>query len=161
MIYHKSPVLLAFKIILLELLIELVYLFASALAQLIGQQFGAEFKLFSPIAQLALLPAQIGVLVWMLIRWSNETYEIRNQEVVVRSGIVNQVEKAYPFTNMQSVIVRQSALERLVGAGNASVFVPTLGKELVFTEVPNPKQFAENIKKSIPDESGAQFILKK
>lgn len=161
MIYHKSPVLLAFKIIILELIIELAYLTFSALAYAIGQELNIEIRLLSPLVQLTLLPLQIGVLVWMLMKWSSETYEIQSEELIVRSGIANKVEKAYPYNNMQSVIVRQSVLERFVGAGTVSVFVPTLGTELYFDEVPNPKQFAESIKKSIPSAENAQFILRK
>lgn len=160
-ITHKSPVLLAFKIIILELLIELVYLLVGAAAQLLGEQMGYELRLVSPATQLLLLPIQIGVLVFMLARWSSETYEIRDKEVVMRSGILKRIEKAFPYRNMQSVIVRQSVLERLVGAGTISVFVPTLGTDLLFTEVPNPQQFAESIKKAIPDTGNSQLIMRR
>lgn len=78
----------------------------------------------------------------------------------MKYGILKRTEKAYPYRNMQSVIVRQSLLERFVGAGTVSVFVPTLGTDLVFSEVPNPKQFAASIKKSIPDIGNSQFIVR-
>ena len=158
---HKSPILLAFKIIVLELLIEAVYLVAGTLGSLVAQQFGYEVRLISPFTQLLLLPIQIGVLVWMLIRWSTETYEIQEEELIIKYGIIGRVEKAYPYRNMQSVVVKQSLLGRIVGAGTVSVFIPTLGRELVFIEVPNPLQFAESIKKFIPDAGNSQFILKK
>jgi len=154
-------VLLAFKIIFLEVLIEVVYLAIGALAYLIGQQFNYELRLISPFTQLLLLPLQIGVLVWMLARWSSETYEIQEDELIMRYGVMKRIEKAYPYRNMQSVIVRQSFIERLVGAGTVSVFVPTLGTDLLFTEVPNPKSFAESIKKVIPDAGNSQFIVRK
>ena len=160
-IVHKSPVLLAFKIIILELLIELLYLLIGGIAQIIGQQLDYDIRFISPITQLLLLPVQVGVLIWMLMRWSSETYEVRNEELIIKQGVFNRIEKAYPFRNMQSVIVQQSAIERLVGAGTVSVFVPTLGADLVFSEVPNPKQFAENIKKAIPATDSSQFILSK
>jgi len=160
-IIHKSPVLLAFKIIFLEVLIELIYLMFSAFAYFIGQQLNYDVRLFSPITQLLLLPLQIGVLVWLLLRWSSEIYEVQQEELIMRYGVLQRVEKAYPYRNMQSVIVRQSFLERLVGAGTVSVFVPTLGTDLVFSEVPNPKQFAESIKKAIPNADNSQFIMSK
>jgi len=158
---HKSPILLAFKIIALEVLIELIYLVLSALAYFIAQQLNYEVRLFSPLTQLLLLPFQIGVLVWMLTRWSSETYEVQKEELIMRYGVLRRVEKSYPYKNMQSVIVRQSFLERLVGAGTVSVFVPTLGTDLLFAEVPNPQKFAESIKKAIPDSGNNQFIMRK
>ncbi len=160
-IIHKSPVLLAFKIIILEVLIEFTYLAITATAQSLGQQLGYDLRLISPLTQLLLLPAQVGVLIWVLVKWSSETYEIRDEELIMRHGVLKRIEKAYPYNNMQSVIVRQSILERLVGAGTVSVFVPTLGTDLVFSEVPNPKSFAENIKKAIPDAGSSQFIMRK
>lgn len=158
---HKSPVLLAFKIIILELLIELLYLLIGGIAQALGQQLGYDFKFISPITQLLLLPVQIGVLIAMLMRWSSETYEIRDEELVMKYGVLKRIEKAYPYRNMQSVIVRQSVVERLVGAGTITVFVPTLGTDLVFSEVPNPQQFADSIKKAIPDTGNSQFVIRK
>lgn len=158
---HKSPVLLAFKIIFLELLIELVYLVVVGVTQLLGEQLGYELRLVSPLTQLILLPIQIGVLVFMLTRWSSETYEIQDEELIMRYGVLKRTEKAFPYRNMQSVIVRQSAIERLVGAGTVSIFVPTLGTDLVFSEVPNPKEFAESIKKAIPDTGNSQFVMRK
>lgn len=160
-IIHKSPVLLTFKIIILEVLIELLYLVISGLAQLIGQQFDYNIRLISPLTQLLLLPVQISVLVFLLTKWSGETYEIQKEEIIIRSGILKRTEKAYPFRNMQSVIVRQSILERLVGAGSVSVFIPTLGTDLVFFEVPNPHKFAEQIKEATPDQFNSQFIMRK
>ncbi len=161
LIIHKSPILLAFKIIVLELLIELAYLLIVSTAQVLGEQLGYDLRLISPFTQLLLLPVQIGVLVFMLLKWSGETYEIQDEELIMRAGVLKRTEKGYPYRNMQSVIVRQSIVERLVGAGTVSVFVPTLGTNLVFSEVPNPKQFAESIKKSIPDEGNSQFIMRK
>ncbi len=160
-VIHKSPVLLAFKIIILEILIEFVYLVVIGIAQLLGDQLGYELRLVSPLTQLLLLPVQIGVLIFMLTKWSSETYEIQSEELVMKYGVLKRTEKAYPYRNMQSVIVRQSLVERLVGAGTVSVFVPTLGTDLMFTEVPNPKEFAEGIKKAIPDPGNSQFIIRK
>lgn len=160
-VVHKSPFLLAYKIILLELLIELVYLGVTSFVQLFGEQLNFDITSVSPVTQILLLPLQIGVLVYMLARWSNETYEIQAEELIISQGVFARSERAYPYRNMQSVIVKQSLLERIVGAGTVTVFVPTLGTDLLFTEVPNPKQFAEAIKKSIPDSEGSQFIMRK
>ena len=160
-VIHKSPVLLAFKIIILEVLIELVYLIIGGIAFFLGQQLGYELRLVSPLTQLLLLVIQIGVLIFMLTRWGSETYEIQADEIIIKYGFLKRIEKAYPYRNMQSVIVRQTVIERLVGAGTVSVFVPTLGAELLFTEVPDPKVFAEGIKKAMPDTGNSQFILRK
>ena len=145
----------------MELLVELLYLTITTIIQLSAQQFGYELRLISPITQLLLIPVQISVLVYILIKWNNETYEIHDNELIIRHGTFKRTEKAYPFRNMQSVIVRQSILERLVGAGTVYVFVPTLGTDLIFSEVPNPIQFSESIRKSIPNTQNSQFILRK
>ena len=160
MIVHKSPALLAFKIIILELLIELVYLLVGASVRAIGQQLGYDVQLISPITQLLLLPLQLGVLVYMLARWSGETYEVTKDAIIVRSGIVVRTQKMFPYHTMQSVVVRQSFIERLVGAGTISVFVPTLGADLVFTEVPNPMVFADGIKSSIPGDGANPYVFR-
>jgi len=133
----------------------------AGLLQFFAQQLNYELNFISPLTQVILLPLQIAILVIMLMRWSNETYEIMDAELIVREGVFKRIEKSYPYNNMQSVIVRQSIFERMIGAGTVSVFVPTLGKDLIFSEVPNPKQFAESIKKAIPYSEKNQFIMSK
>jgi uncharacterized membrane protein YdbT with pleckstrin-like domain len=159
MVVHKSPVILAIKIIVLEILIELIYLLIGGILFLISQQMGSEYRFISPITQILLLPLQIGVLAYMLIKWSGETYEILEDEVVVKSGIFKSTEKSYQFRNMQTVVIRQTFMEKIIGAGTVSVFVPTLGTDLVFIEVPNPRSFADAIKRSIPQEEQGKYLL--
>lgn len=160
-IIHKSPALLAFKIILLELLLEMMYFVVSTAVQLVGQMLGYELQLVSPITQLSLLPVQLGILIWLLATWMNETYEVKKDEIITRYGLIRRIQKAYPYYNMQTVVVQQSLLERMFGAGTVSVFVPTLGTDIIFTEVPNPNAFAEIIKEAIPRPSNSQFVLRK
>jgi len=160
-IIHKSSVLLAFKIILLELILELTYLMITNGAKLIFGNSQGGLSFISPLGQLLLLPMQILILVLLLMRWSTETYEIRGEEIIIKTGILKRTEISYPYKNMQSVIVRQSILERIFRAGSISVFVPTLGKDIIFHEVANPRKFAENIKESIPPSEKSQYIMSK
>lgn len=160
-IIHKSPVLLAFRIISLELLAELIYLLVGAGANLLANKLNYEIHLISPLTQLLLLPIQVWILVVILLKWSYETYEIREEELIIRSGVLRRTEQAYPYRNMQSVIMRQSLFERMIGAGTITIYVPTLGKDLIFSEVPSPKAFAESIKKVLPHPDKGQFIMRR
>jgi uncharacterized membrane protein YdbT with pleckstrin-like domain len=160
-IIHRSPAVVVFKIIFLEILIELVYFFVMGVAQILEQQTGFSIRLLSPITQFLLLPIQIWILIFMLTKWSIETYEIRDDEIMIRHGILNRTEKSYPYRNMQSVIVRQKFFERLVGVGTVAIYVPTLGTDLVFNELSSPQKFADKVKNAIPDEGQSQFLIKK
>lgn len=160
-VIHRSPVILALRIVFLEIMIEIVYLSLGFLFALIARELGYNMRFISPITQLLLLPIQIAVLFIMLMRWARETYEIHEKEVVIKTGIFRISEQAFPYNNMQSVKIRQSFLERIIGAGTVSVFVPTLSKDLVFFEVPNPHGFAEIIKKALPYPEKGQYIMRR
>ena len=103
----------------------------------------------------------ISIFVWLMMKWVNEGYLLLEDEVIVKSGIVSQQEKSYPYNNMQSVIVKQGFLGRWLNYGDVRVFIPTLGEELVFQEVPNPGIFAEKLKKSLKYPDKGQYIIRK
>ena len=121
----------------------------------------SEYSIVSPTTQFILLAFQTLVLLIILAKWNGETFELSNDELVIHEGVFSRSQKTYPYNNMQSVIVSQTFLERLINAGTVSVFIPTLGRDIVFREIPSPYQFAEKIKSAIPYAGKSQFLLRK
>ena len=160
-IIRRSPVALVFKIIIAELLIELSYTVVSLGVTQFQEPLGTSYQ--SVRVLLALLFGGFGVyvLAFLIAQWANEGYSLDSNELTVTQGIIKKTKVSYPFANMQSVTVRQGLIGRVFNFGYITIFIPTLGKEVVFSEISNPNQFAERIKSHIPYPENGAFLIRK
>lgn len=161
LVIRRSPAYLALRITTLEIAFELCYLLLRTIAETVLANLGTSLPWFGPTLQISFLIIQVGLLVYLLARWANDTFELTDDEIVVRTGIAPRREVAYSYNNMQSITVTTSLLGRLLRAGQVSAYVPTLGQDIVFTEISNPTEFAAALKRALPFAGKNQFIVKR
>lgn len=152
---RKTPVLLLLRVILLSLLINGAYI----LLRLVVPPSEASFNVDSFPFFTLFFAAQVvgvGLLVW---RWARETYEIHQDDLHHNRGIIFRKEETYPYNNMQTVTCFQSPIGRIYHYGEVRLFIPTLGRELVFTEVPHPHHFIQTVRHVLPYPDKQKFII--
>lgn len=160
-IVHRSSIYVAIRLVILEICLEAAYLVSRVGLEALGMSSGYDVRWFGPLIQFWVFVFQLGLMIYVLARWSNDTYEIREHEIVVKSGLVPRRQVAYPFNNIQSISVKVSLLGQLAGAGEVSAFIPTLGHDVVFREVPNPHEFANSLKSALPYAEKGQFVIRR
>lgn len=158
---RRSIKLFIMRLILLEILLELVYFFITGLVEVAERSNGVDWRGVPQIVQVLLLMCQLSLLAYLWFKWSSEYYIIKVSEVVTVTGILQKQERAYPYNNIQSVTVHQGVLSRILNTGTVVIYIPTLGQELEFTDVDDPKKIADKIKEALPYPSKGQFILRK
>lgn len=155
-IVRRSPVALVIKIIIAEALVELTYAVISLGLTQFNESLGSSYSAARMLLTILFSAFSIGVLTVLIAQWANEGYYLDDNELTVTQGILKKTSVAYPFANMQSVTVRQGIIGRLFNFGFVTIFIPTLGKEILFTEISSPGKFAEKLKSHIPyPEQGA------
>ena len=160
-IVRRSPAGLVFKIIVVEVFLELVYLLLSTLLVEIRGSVGEGYTVARIALSAVFLTLAVGAVVALVSQWANEGYYLKENELVVRRGIIAKTETAYPYANMQSVTVQQGVIGRLFNYGQISIFIPTLGKDILFSEISNPQQFADKLKQHIPYPENGQYLLRR
>ncbi len=154
---------LIIRITVMELLLECIY---------VGWRFGIDYlpieeniKLllhnFTTGVFIIVSLIQIFLLILIVVRWINEYYELQKDEIIVWKGVITKKGQSYPYTNIQSITVNQSLLGRVVGFGTVILYIPALGQDLVFHEVPSPYSFTELIKSRLPKIDSQRFIFKR
>ncbi len=162
-IIRKSFSVLVLRLVVMELLLEGIY---------VGWRFGIDFlpiiietkvllHLFTTIIFIFVTFFQLGLLLIIVIRWLNEYYELQEDELIQWTGVLTKKGKSYPYTNIQSITVEQSWFARLLGYGTVNLYVPALGQELTFDEVPKPYVFIELVKKHMPKGKSPGFLFRK
>lgn len=150
---RRSPVVLLIRILLAVFVLQAFYVILRLLAPSFDIE-GSSIWLFLAIALL-----QVLAVVALILRWFFETYEIHKDDVIHRRGILFRNEEAYPYNNIQRMVCNQSPLGRIYHYGQVKMFVPTLGRDIVFEEVPHPHHFLQTVKHVMPYPDKQKFIV--
>lgn len=162
-IIRKSFPLLIIRLVVLELLLESIY---------VGWRFGIDYlsiasdtKIFLHSLTTAVFIfvtlIQIILLLVIVIKWLNEYYEMQDDEIIQWTGVITKRGRSYPYSNIQSITIQQSAVGRILNFGTVVLYVPTLGQDLSFDEVPKPQAFIKLIKEHMPTNEEGQFLIKR
>lgn len=150
---RKTAVTLLIRVVLTIFLLEALYIVLRLLGPDLGIDVGSLWIF------LAVLLVQLGVVLLLAFRWYFETFEVHRNDVVHRRGIMFRHEEVYPYNNIQSITCDQSPVGRIYHYGEVRLFIPTLGRDLVFGEIPHPHHFIRTIKHILPYPDKQKFIL--
>jgi uncharacterized membrane protein YdbT with pleckstrin-like domain len=153
-ITRKTPILLFVRVVGAIFVLQAFYVMLRVVVP-----ENAGINVDSALFFLFILAVQFTVLIYVYLEWFNETYEIHEEDLVHRRGILFRREKAYPFNNMQTIACHQSPLGRIYHYGEVRIFIPTLGDELQFQHVPHPHHFIHTVRHVLPYPDRNRFIV--
>lgn len=163
-VIRKSAMLFVLRIILLELLFEIIYLSWRSLIHFLpfSLETVVTLNFISIIVFLILVTVIQNIfLIFIALGWVNDYYEIRADEVVHITGTLSKTEKAYPYRDIQSITIHQDFFGRLFNYGSVHLFIPALGYDLNFNEISNPAKFVELIKNANPKLESERYLFRR
>jgi uncharacterized membrane protein YdbT with pleckstrin-like domain len=163
-VIRRSVALFTIKVILLELIFEIVYLTWRTVIHYLPFSLETIVTLngVSIIFFLILITViQNILLVYIALRWVNDYYEISPDEISHVTGIFSKTRKSYPYRDIQSITVHQGVMGRLFNYGEVNLYIPTLGHELHFREVSDPARFVELVKSTNPNLETGKYIFQR
>ena len=162
-IIRRSFTLLIFRIVVMEILLEGIYVLWRLSIDYFSLSPNTKIALhgFTTVIFICVTLMQLLFFITVVVRWLNEYYEIQEDEIIQWVGIFSRKGKSYPYSNIQSISIQQSWFARLLGYGSVSLYVPALGQDLNFNEVPKPFAFVELIKQNMPKGDSQRFLFRK
>lgn len=163
-VIRKSVSLFILRIIFIELIFEVVYLTWRGLLHFLplSLEHIVTLNAVSILFFLILITIIQNIfLVFITLKWVNDFYEIRSDEIAHITGILSKTEKAYPYRDIQAVTIHQGVLGRLLNYGSVHLYIPTLGYDLNFNEVSSPAKFVDLVKSVNPNAEGGKFIFRR
>ena len=88
---------------------------------------------------------QIIVTLFVFLRWHNESYEIREKEILIKKGVFYVVQNYLLISNIKSIISRQSILEKLANCGTV-IIKKDSGKNIFIRNIENAEIIRDAIK---------------
>jgi membrane protein YdbS with pleckstrin-like domain len=148
-IIRKSGIVLALRLIGLELIFSLIYTFL-----LIPSIFITNPDLQSLVTSLSLLIFALIILgklaftIMLVLRWINNFYEVRPQEksLIHHQGIFTNIEDAVSLETVQEFTVKQGVLGRYFHYGDIVLFSPALKKQITLYQIGQPTKYVELLK---------------
>lgn len=160
---RPSIVLFLMRLCTAEIGLELLYLAWVWQIDHLDYSAGARADLHAASSTVLFAVTALQVLLFFVLssRWYFEYYVIMPAEILHRRGIFARDEQLYPYENIQTLTVHQSLLGRMLNYGTVRIYIPTLGQELRFDEIPSPEQFIEAVERAMPTDQDAKFLISK
>ena len=90
--------------------------------------------------------AVIGAAIWFVVRpivsWLTTRYVLTNERLITRRGLIAKSGIEIPLENITNVNVSQTAIERVLGAGDLLVESAGTTGQSKFHNIPRPDSFA-------------------
>lgn len=165
-IYRKSHILLLGDLIILELLLIFLYLifrFSSTfLLNIIGLSGLDDVNNFFGIIYFIILSLFELILISIVaLRWASEEYEVRDDTIVHRKGVLKTTEENYSLRNLGNATISQGIIGRIFNFGTIKIYSPLLKQEYFITNVHNPKQILTTLEDDLSEKGKSETIIKR
>lgn len=143
----QSPLALVKSIVVIELLAGFL-LFASTFLTNYERIYNLIFRgliRYDYFLIIIVSFSQIIITLIVFLRWHNESYEIREKEILNRKGIFYITQNSLLINDIKSIIFRQSILEKITNCG--TIMIETAAsKRLSLRHIENAEKINEAIK---------------
>lgn len=161
---RRSAALFVIRVIFLELVFEIIYLTWRTLINYLP--FSLETLVTLNTASIIFFLIMVTgiqniLLIYIALNWTNDYYEFRANDIAHFKGIFEKTKQSYKYQDIQSITIKQSIFGRLLNYGDVILYIPTLGYDVQFNEVPDPKKFVDFLKSIQPGSEGARFIIRR
>lgn len=149
-VLHRSVFFLIFTLLGIELFFDLIYLGVKIPSMYIPFPV-ARFLPISVESFLFILfiVLNIGKILFMIVaalQWVLFTYEVTEQEIRYKYGILNRNEKIFLLSYTQEVMYTQSLMGKFCNYGTIEMYNPTLKERVYLDAIPNPEKYTEIVK---------------
>lgn len=145
---RKSEVLFGLRVVVAIVGIEAIYV----VFRVVGGSSSLGYFLLT-------MGLQVLAVLALWLSWRSERYTFHDDEIIHERGFIFHREQVYPYNNIQTITVMQGPGGRMLHYGHVSLYIPTLGETLEFSEIPHPHHFVHRLKHCLPYPDKARFIF--
>jgi uncharacterized membrane protein YdbT with pleckstrin-like domain len=102
----------------------------------------------------------IAIIVTVL-KWFNLYYEIRDEEIIERRGIISVKENTHSFRNFAAISITQGIIGRIFNFGTIRLYNPALEHSLTLNRISAPLRYKELLTAKLPKQNESLLIPQK
>lgn len=161
---RQSISILLLKLILIEFLAALgVILFHSFFTQqaLIDiSSINATVNLFNVPLFLTIVAAKIFLMIFVVMQWVEEQYEITTKELIHRTGFIFRKEESYNLEHLGSIELQQNFLGKVLNYGTVQIYNWATEKEVSLYLIHNPVKYYSILKILVPEADRGKKVVR-
>lgn len=150
---RQSISLLLLRLIVLELMAAALVIFSySFLAHtdFMERVFGDKSGIYNTIVFLIFTIGKMFLIMFVIMQWLNEYYEVNTEEIIHRRGVFFKAEERNRLDHLGLVGIDQGILGRLFNYGSLTLFNWTLEKHTSIYLIHNPIKYLKILQSLLP-----------
>lgn len=150
---RQSIFFLHLRLVLIEILAAfgLIVFLTLALSTEVKQRIGSDIIVFNIPIFLVLVAIKLATIIYVIIDWLNEYYEITPKEMIFKKGLLFKTEQRTLMGHIGSVNLDQGILGRIFNFGTLKLFNWTNEKYVYLYLIHNPTKYMNILEKLLPE----------
>lgn len=159
---RQSIFFLSLRIIVIELIASFfVIAFHSLItSEVVRNNIGSDFVIFNIPFFIVLVVLKTILLLFVIMQWLNEYYEITTNDVVYRKGVFMRHEERHKLEHIGSVNLEQGFFGELFNFGTLKLFNWTIEKDILLYLIHNPKKYQKILEALLPDADKSKEVFR-
>jgi hypothetical protein len=159
---RQSIFFLHLRLVVIEIIAAfgLILLLTLILSPDIKQRIGDDVIVFNIPFFLALVFIKICAVIFVIVAWLNECYEITTKDIVYRKGLFFRKEERHILEHIGSVTLEQGIFGRIFNFGTLKLFNWTKEKYIYLYLIHNPMKYMQILEKLLPDADKGKKIIR-
>lgn len=107
-----------------------------------------------------LVIAKSALLIFIIMQWVDEYYEITTKDVVYRRGFFIKKEDRHKLEHIGYINLEQGALGRMFNYGTVKLFNWTTEKEILLYLIHNPRKYQHILEELLPEADKSKKVFR-
>lgn len=160
---RQSITILVLKIVTIDIVAAAIFLFSYSVIfnTVVSATLDLEPNSYNRVVFLVLVFLKISLTLYLVLRWLNEFYEIKPNEIIHKSGIIFRKVKRHDLALIRQAQIKRGLIARLLNYGTIDLYDIRLQKEIELYLIHNPIKYLHILETIIPDlEEEKQFFAR-
>lgn len=162
---RQSISFLVLKLILLEAfaagaVIAFHSLFLSTTIADVVSNINGTFTVFNVFIFLILVIIKTAFVVFIILQWLNEYYEITPKEVIHKSGLIFRREERHTLNHLGSIELEQNLFGKVFNYGTIKLYNWTIEKYVTLYLIHNPLKYHHILQTLLPDADKGKSVVR-
>lgn len=160
---RQSITILILKLILIDILTAVIFLVSHSILfnTDVTNSLNINQNFYNTLVFLILVFCKISLTIYLVLRWLNEYYEIKPNEIIHKNGIIFRKVKRHDLALIRAAKVKRNLVARLLNYGTIDLYDIRLQKDIELYLIHNPIKYLRILESIIPDlEEEKQFFAR-
>ena len=103
---------------------------------------------------------KIGVMIFIVIQWLEEYYEIDTKSIIHKQGLIFRREERFTLDHLGTITLQQGALGSLFHYGTISLYDWVDGRHIHMYLIHNPRKYHRLLQRIVPEADKERLIFR-